>query len=89
MARKSSPPPTGEQISQALADLKARILAEMAKIPGLVPGTEAWIAVLAARVDHAIDGTFVQRLRNELLVELPKLAQGEKGPVTPDPVDLA
>ena len=90
MAREKKPTPPNEQnTSDALAALKARILAEMAKIPGLIPGTEGWVAVLERRINTAIDGSFVMQLKNELLVELPRLATGGRGPVTRDDTDLA
>ena len=87
--KKASPPPTGPEVESALDFLKARILAEMAKVKGLVPGSQSWIDMLERRINNAIDGTFVLKLKNELLVELPKLVQGGKGPVTKDDVDLA
>ena len=88
MARKATVP-TEQSVSDALAMLKARILAEMAKIPALIPGTAEWMAVLERRINTAIDGSFLLQLKNELFVELPKLAQGGKGPVTRDDTDIA
>jgi hypothetical protein len=88
-AAKAATPPNEQNTSDAMAMLKARILAEMAKIPGLVPGTQVWIDALERRINNAIDGTFVLQLKNELLVELPRLATGGKGPVTRDDTDLA
>lgn len=84
-----APPPSEGAISQAVADLIARVLAEMAKIPGLVPGTQAWVDTLERRINSAIDGTFVLKLKTELLEKLPALIQGGSGPVTKDDVDLA
>ena len=48
MARAKAvlPPPSGEQVSGALETLKQRVIAELAKIPGLVPGSEPWVAAL-------------------------------------------
>ena len=88
-AKNPLPPPTEPEASGAMAMLKARILAEMAKIPGLVPGTQVWLDTLERRINNAIDGTFVLQLKNELMVVLPKLVQGGKGPVTRDDTDLA
>lgn len=88
-SRAASAPPNEPQVSSALEMLKQRILAEMAKIPGLVPGSEVWIATLERRINNAIDGSFVLALKNELLVELPRLVAGGKGPVTRDDTDIA
>ena len=89
MAARKVTPPTGEQVSQALADLKARILAQMALIPNLIPGSAEWVAVLERRVNNALSGQFIIDLKRELLEELPRLVQGGKGPVTRDDTDLA
>jgi hypothetical protein len=91
MARAKAvlPPPSGEQVSGALEALKARIIAELAKIPGLVPGSEPWVAALERRLNNAFDGSFVLALKTELLVEIPKLVLGGKGPVSTQDVDLA
>lgn len=88
-AKKALPPPSGEQVQSALDALKARIIAELAKIPGLVPGTEPWVAALERRINNAIDGSFILALKQELLVEVPKLVMGGKGPVSKVDSDLA
>ena len=46
--------PTDGQASEAVEALKARVLAEMAKIPHLVPGSDEWLAVLERRPDFAL-----------------------------------
>lgn len=88
-AAKAATPPNEQNTSSALEMLKQRVLAELARIPGLVPGSGPWVAALERRINNAIDGSFVLALKNELLVELPRLATGGKGPVTRDDTDLA
>ena len=88
-ARAAETRPNEQNTSEAMAALKAKVLADLARIPGLVPGSETWLAALERRINNAIDGTFILQLKNELLVELPRLATGGKGPVTRDDVDLA
>lgn len=91
MARAKAvlPPPSGEAVSSAVEALKARIIAELAKIPGLVPGSEPWVAALERRINNAVDGSFILALKNELMVEVPRLVMGGKGPVSKQDVDLA
>ena len=81
--------PTDGQASEAVEALKARVLAEMAKIPHLVPGSDEWLAVLERRLNNLIDAQFILSLKAELTVLLPRLVRGESGPVTKDPVDVA
>ena len=90
MARaKASPPPSGPEVLAALAALKDKWLAYIATIPGIVPGTQPY-ADLAERflANEVRNAEFLSRLATEL-AQVWAMAQGEKGPVTPDPVDLA
>lgn len=83
-------PPTEENIGSAIELLKARILADLAAIPHLPIGSDAWRGVLERRIDNAVNsGSFLLALKTELMEALPKLAAGGKGPVVHDPVDLA
>jgi hypothetical protein len=89
MARASKPP-TEPEVVEAVEALKRKILAELAARSGYVPGTQPWFDALERRIDNAINsGTFIAALKQELLVTLPRLATGGKGPVTKDPVDIS
>lgn len=88
-AKPVLPPPTAEQTSSAIELLKARVIAELARIPGLVPGSQPWLDALERRLNTAFDGSFVLALKQELMVEIPKLVLGGKGPVSTVDSDLA
>lgn len=81
--------PTDAQASEAVEALKQRILAEMGKLNGIVPGSDEWVAILERRLNSLIDAQFILSLKAELTVLLPRLVRGESGPVTKDPVDVA
>ena len=90
MGRPKSSPPSEPEVVDAVERLKRDILAKLAAQSGYVPGTQPWFDALERRIDNAINsGTFIAALKQELLVELPRLATGGVGPVTRDPVDLA
>lgn len=81
--------PSDGQASEAVEALKQRVLAEMGRLSGIVPGSDEWVAILERRLNTLIDAQFVLSLKAELTVLLPRLVRGESGPVSKDPVDVA
>ncbi len=92
MARAKSAsltPPSPESILAALAMLKEKWEAYIATIPNVVPGSQAYIDIAQRWLANEVrNAEFLTRLSAEL-AQVWSLAQGEKGPVTPDPVDLS
>lgn len=88
-SRAASPPPKEEAVKSALDLLKERIMADLARIPGLIPGSQSWLDALQRRVDNEVSsGSFILALKQEVAAAI-LLAQGGKGPVTRNDVDLA
>lgn len=86
---KVTPPPSEAEILSAKDLLLRRVKDELARIPGLIPGTQPWLDALDRRLTNAIDGSWLLVLKAEVTNDLKALLLGGKGPVTKDPVDIA
>ena len=88
-SKAASPPPTEPQVLSAMDLLIARVQAELARIPGLVPGSDAWKAALERRINTAFDGSWLLKAKEEVFTKVLALVQGGVGPVSKDDVDIA